>query len=103
LPFKYRELLDLDKKKLSVLGEFLDQRPMEEALFFTQLYREILSIKILPPTVNVSWQSKVMPTELLMLTMFFKGRSKSHWIYLVEIMVLAINMDDRYLITVEID
>jgi hypothetical protein len=103
LPFKYLALLDLDKKRPSDLGEFLDQRPMEEEQFFTQLCREILSIKILPLTANVSWQSKVMPTESLMLTMFFKGRSKSHWINFVEIMVLAINMDNRNLIAVEID
>ena len=103
LQFKYPVHLVHGRKKRSVSGEFLDQKQMAELLFSTRLYHAILSIKILLLTANVSWQSKVMPTELLMLTMFFKGRSKSHWIYFVEIMVLAINMDDRYLIAVEID
>jgi hypothetical protein len=103
LLFKYLVHLVHAKKRRSASGEYLDQKQMAEGQFFIRLYREILSIKILLLTANVSWQSKVMPIESLMLTMFFKGRSESHWIYFVEIMMLAIDMDDRYLIAIELD
>jgi hypothetical protein len=34
--------------------------------------------------------------------MFFKGRSKSLWIYSPEIMMLSIDMDDRNLLSIQL-
>jgi hypothetical protein len=73
---------------------------MEEGQFFTQLSLEIPLIKISPLIANGSWPSRGMPIGLLMLTMFFKGRSKSFDIYLVEIVMLSINVNHRDLIAI---
>ena len=65
------------KKKLNdwVASCVLNQ--MVAAQYFIQWFLAIRSIKTLRKTANASWLNRVTRTELLMLTMFFKGRSKA--------------------------
>jgi DNA excision repair protein ERCC-3 len=83
------------------LGRILRPSRMADRQSSIQLFHVTLSIKILLRIVKDSWRSKVMPIELLMPTMFFKGSSEALFIYSPKIVVRTINLNYWNLFTVE--
>jgi hypothetical protein len=73
---------------------------MDEVRAFTLSYRATLLIRILPRIANDFLLSKVIATQLLTLTMFFKGRSKSVGVYSPKIMMLSPDKGDWNLLSI---